>query len=305
MRWPSGKRFAFTIFDDPDKQTLYGCKAVYDFIGSLGFRTSIGVWPSAPVRAPNSSGETCANPEYLNYVRELQRAAFEVGYHNTTAHSSTREEVAQGLTVFHRYFGNKPLTMANHYNAEAIYWGGARLSGIRRALYRTADPLRRHDAFSGHLPTSKYFWGDLCKQHVRYCRNFVYGDINTLRACPLMPYYDPDRSYVNYWYASSEGANVDRFVTMLSEERQERLDSEGGACIMYTHFGHGFSNRGGLDPRFRTLMKRLSKTEGWFVPVSTLLEYLQSQSGDREITAQQRAALEWRWLAHKLRNGQS
>jgi hypothetical protein len=61
--------------------------------------------------------------------------------------------------------------MANHYNAEAIYWGGARLSGIRRALYRTASPLRRNDEFFGHLPTSQYFWGDLCKQHVCYCRN--------------------------------------------------------------------------------------------------------------------------------------
>ena len=30
---------------------------------------------------------------------------------------------------------------------------------------------------------------------------------------------------------------------MLTEAAQDRLEAEGGACIMYTHFGHGFVHR--------------------------------------------------------------
>ena len=67
-----------------------------------------------------------------------------------------------------------------------------------------------------------------------------FPEINTLRACPIMPYHDPQRPFVNQWYASSEGANCASFNAMLTEAAQDRLEAEGGACIMYTHFGHGF-----------------------------------------------------------------
>ncbi len=50
-----------------------------------------------------------------------------------------------------------------------------------------------------------------------------FGDINTLKVCPFMPYHDPDRPYVNYWFAASEGPTIDRFNSMVSEENQDRL----------------------------------------------------------------------------------
>jgi len=305
MEWPDGKTFAFTVFDDPDAQTLSGCRKVYDFVSELDLRTTIGVWPCAPIREPNSPGETCGSSEYLRYVQELQGRGFEVGYHNTTPHSSTRNEIADGLITFRGYFGAAPLTMANHYNAEAIYWGYQRLSGLRRSLYRAANLWRSSNAFFGHIPDSVYFWGDLCHEYVQYCRNFVFDDINTLRTCPLMPYYDPERAYVRYWYASSEGANVKSFTRTISEENQDRLEAEHGACIMYAHFGHGFVKNGDLDRRFRSLLTRLSKKNGWFVPVATLLTYLQSRQQSGVITARQRTPMEWRWLSRKLIKGTS
>jgi hypothetical protein len=305
MEWPDSKDFAFTVFDDPDAQTLAGCRKIYDFLAELGLRTTIGVWPCAPIREPNSPGETCGNVEYLSYIQELQRGGFEVGYHNTTPHSSPRHEIAAGLTTFCGYFGAAPITMANHYNAEAIYWGYHRLTGLRRHLYRAANLSRRANQFSGHIPDSIYFWGDLCHEHVQYCRNFVFDEINTLRACPWMPYCDPERPYVRYWYASSEGANVGSFTRMISEEKQDRLEAERGACIMYAHFGHGFVQNGDVEPRFRGLLTRLSKKNGWFVPVRTLLGYLQARRQTTIITAGQRAPMEWRWLTRKLIRGTS
>jgi hypothetical protein len=55
-----------------------------------------------------------------------------------------------------------------------------------------------------------------------------------------MPFHDPDRPFVKYWFASSEGPSVQTFNETLSEANQEKLEAEGGACIMYTHFANGF-----------------------------------------------------------------
>lgn len=296
VQWPGERAFAFTVFDDPDAQTVEGLRLVYDFLGNAGLRTTLGVWPCRPPRPRNSYGVTCANLNYRSYAQCLGRAGFEVGYHHTTPHSSFRSEIANGLDTFGEFFGSAPITMANHYNAEAIYWGHNRLGGTRRILYRAANLARRGTPFSGHVDSSKYFWGDFCQQRVRYCRNFTYHDINTLRACPWMPYHDVERPFVNYWFASSYGATIRSFLTLLSEENQDRLEAEGGACIVYAHFGMGFVNDGGLDARFRFLMNRLKEKKGWFVPVRTLLDYLLSLRPDPAITSEQRRLMEWKWL---------
>ena len=72
---------------------------------------------------------------------------------------------------------------------------------------------------------------------------------------------------------------------------------------MYTHFGHGFVDGGRLDARFVRLMERLARKNGWFVPVSVLLDHLLERRPDPVLTDAQRRTLEWRWLAHKIRYG--
>jgi hypothetical protein len=72
---------------------------------------------------------------------------------------------------------------------------------------------------------------------------------------------------------------------------------------MYTHFGVGFARDRSIDARFERLMRRLSRKNGWFVPVTTLLDFLIEARGRHEITDRERSALERRWLAHKLRVG--
>lgn len=302
--WPEGKHFAFTIFDDPDSQTLEAGREVYSFLADCGFRTTKGVWPVRGPRQPSDHGGTCAEPEYCAWVQGLQRQGFEIGFHNATLHTSTREETIQALEHFRQYFGSYPKTMANHYfSAEGIYWGDARLSGLQRWLYNVLTLGRNRNRFHGHVPGHPCFWGDLCQQHIRYVRNFVFGDLNTLSVCPKMPYHDPERPYVNYWYAAAEGANVASFVERLNEAAQERLEEERGACIMYTHFGHGFWDGRQLHRRFRELMTRLSRRNGWFVPVGTLLDYLLARNPNPVLTPAERRRLERRWLIHKVRFG--
>src|SRR5262249_27786794 len=160
----------------------------------------------------NSGGETCEKPEYLRYLRELQAAGFEIGFHSATLHSSTRSETAEGLSTFEQHFGGPPSAMANHYNEEAIYWGTARLPGPYRRIYNFMTRGHNDRKFFGHVEGDPYFWGDLCRERVRYCRNFVYSDINTLRMCPWMPYFDPLRPFVRQWFAATEGDKAPSFL---------------------------------------------------------------------------------------------
>jgi hypothetical protein len=50
-------------------------------------------------------------------------------------------------------------------------------------------------------------------------------------------------------------------------------------------------------------MERLSRRPGWFVPVTTLLDYIQAKRGPVTLAGPQRQALERQWLADKIRYG--
>jgi len=302
ITWPEGKDFAFTIFDDPDLQTVDNVRPVYSFLSDLGLRTTKAVWPIQGNGIPKMGGATCEDKRYLEWVLDLQRRGFEIALHNVTYHTSTREETMRGLEAFSRLFGHDPKSMANHTGCdEGIYWGNSRLSGVQQAVYNLLH-LSCQNVHEGHIETSPLFWGDLCRRRIKYVRNFSFGDINTFKACPVMPYHDPNRSYVNYWFAVSEGARIAAFNSMLSEENQDRLLSEGGACIMYTHFACGFLENGKLNTRFKDLLERLGKMNGWFVPTSTLLDHLLSIRGHHSLNKSDRNQLERKWLMHKILN---
>jgi hypothetical protein len=306
IEWPEGKDFAFTVFDDTDLATLENVSPVYDLLGELGFRTTKSVWPVKGAGTPQIGGATCEDAEYLAWTLELQARGFEIGYHGATYLTASRDLVARAIERFRDMYGHYPRAMANHAGcADSIYWGPDRVSGVNRLAYKVMTHNSRNNVFRGHREGDPLFWGDICKAKIRYVRNFTYRDINTLAACPLMPYHDPERPLVNSWFASSEGADVDAFNACLSEANQDRLEAEGGACIMYTHFASGFYRDGTIDPRFNRLMERLASKNGWLVPVTTLLDHLAAQRGETVISNAQRRGLERRWLLSKLRVGYS
>jgi len=305
IEWPGGRQFAFTVFDDPDGQTLPTSQLVYSFLADLGFRTTIAVWPLDVRRERNSGGETCANGAYRDFLRSLQSKGFEIAFHHAAPHSSSRAETIEALDRFAQHFGGPPAAMANHYNQEALYWGTARLSGLRRAVYNLVTLGRNEGKFFGDVNGHPAFWGDVCYERIRYCRNFVYRDINTLRSCPWMPYADPKRPYVRAWFAASEGAAGGSFMQALSERNQDRLEEQGGLSIMYTHFGHGFVEGGQLHPRFRQLMERLARKRGWLVPTTTILDFLSRERGTKVLDENERRRLEGRWLREKFLHGTS
>jgi hypothetical protein len=306
VEWPDGRAFAFTVFDDTDLATVENVGPVYALLRDLGLRTTKSVWASAGESVPHIGGATCEDPAYRAWTVELQAAGFEIGSHGAAPTTTSREAVARSLDRFRAIYGHDPKILANHSGCrESIYWGEDRVGGISRLAYNVMTRFQRRGLFRGHDDGDPLFWGDLCRERVGYVRNFTYADINTLAACPPMPYHDPERPYVRAWFASSEGANVEAFNRCIGEAEQDRLEAERGACIMYTHFASGFSSDGELNPRFQDLMQRLAARNGWFVPVTTLLDYLVERRGLTILTPAQRRALERRWLRSKMRVGYS
>ncbi|MBW7897483.1 hypothetical protein B188_23060 [Candidatus Brocadiaceae bacterium B188] len=297
ITWPEGKGFAFTIFDDTDLATLENVREVYSFLADHGFRTTKSVWPIRGAEEPRIGGATCEDKEYLTWIYHLKDRGFEIGYHSATFHSSSRSETIRGVEKFKELFGNQPKCTAFHHdNQENVYWGEYRLSGLNRFVYNVVSRGKYKNLFRGHREGDEYFWGDICKENITYVRNFVFTGINTLKACPMMPYYDPQRPFVNYWFASSDGPDVETFNDCITEINQDRLEEENGACIMYTHFGKDFYKDGNINSQFKFLMKRLRRKNGWFVPVSTLLDYLLKVNGKHTISDRERKGLERKWL---------
>ncbi len=303
--WPDGKRFAFTVFDDTDMTTLVNGPPVYDVLTDLGIHVTKSVWPVAPVGPPRTGGTTCADPDYVRWVLELRDAGHEIGYHNASDHSSTREETIAALDRFRDLFGQDPRIGADHSgNVEAMYWGPRRLTGPRAWAYRTGSGLTHPDREQavGHVPTSPHFWGDVLRDRIDYWRNFTFTDLNVLNPCPDLPYHDPARPYVNWWFASSHAPRLVPFLDLLQPDRLDQLEEQGGACIVYTHFGVDFAPQGRIDPRFVAAMERLAARPGWFVPTSTLLDHLRNARGsDAPLTDRARARLENRWISDQLR----
>jgi hypothetical protein len=236
-------------------------------------------------------------------VLALHRQGFEIGLHNVAPVNSSRARVQQGLARFQELFGQSPAVQCNHgFCRDNLYWGEARLSGWRRALFRLYSGGNRAEIAFGHVEGSAEFWGDWALEQIRYVRNFTFDQINTLRACPVMPYHDPSKPYVNYWFATTNASSPKYFRQNFSRQKIDALVAEGGLCIAYVHFGAEFYRDGQLDDYFRELVEYIARQDGWFAPVSEVLDHLR-QDGDRQarrISAWERQELELRWLRSKF-----
>jgi hypothetical protein len=74
IRFPDGRKFAFSVIDDTDGATLEKMKPVYEYFQELGIRSTKTIWvlPSNdPDHWPNH-GSTIADSQYLAFVLDLQ-----------------------------------------------------------------------------------------------------------------------------------------------------------------------------------------------------------------------------------------
>lgn len=122
-----------------------------------------------------------------------------------------------------------------------------------------------------------------------------------------MPYHDPAKPYVNFWFASADGGSLRRFLQNFTIEAMKGLEANGSLCIGYVHFAAGFVQDGKLNAEFRKRMEFLASLNGWFAPASEILDHLRAgaEPRDRNIPRKRLAKLERKWLFEKLCKGTS
>ncbi len=280
IAFPAGKRFAFTIVDDTDMATLERNRPVYEVLHRYGLRTTktVWVWPATETSHPSNAGDSLADSDYRAFIVELQGKGFEIALHGVRGGSSERADIVAGLAEFRSVLGSYPRLHVNHsMNRDNLYWGSDRWSF---APFRWLYSLAKDEDFSGQEPESPRFWGDLAQQEIRYVNQFTFNDINLLNVTSSFPYHLPDKPLVNFWFPTANGNNLDQFELLLSPANLDRLEREGGICVVYSHLGAGSFNSGaGVAPRFEERIRDLASRNGWFVPASELLDYLAAQPG--------------------------
>lgn len=270
--WPNNKEFAFTIIDDTDNATVENVAPVYELLFELGLLTTKSVWVYPP--RDHYTGGSLVEEDYYSFILDLKEKGFEICLHGVGSGSFTREEIIEGLQTYRKLIGDYPSMHINHAQSpHNIYWG---YRGCSKLLQKYAKWRSPSDRFWGDDPSSKYFWGDFAKTHIKYMRSRTFKGINTLGVDPRMPYRDRDKkTSSNFWFSSSDGSDVHSFTSLILPENVDKLREENGCCIVYTHFASGFVDSFGVvNPKFEKCIRYLASQGGWFVPAGELLNYL-------------------------------
>ena len=210
--WPGGKDFAFTVFDDTDLATIANVKPVYDLLADQGILTTKSVWPLRNAHGERrGEGTDCEDPEYLNGSSRLQAQGFEVGLHTVASGGNRRDRTIAGTERFLSLFGTDTDHLLHTFNQSRrdLFWAGlgSAASGVRSTSYTPGGTTRCGFAVISKAMSSS---GATFANPASSMSGTSSSPISTLcRQCPEMPYHDPSKPYVNYWFASSEGQDVD------------------------------------------------------------------------------------------------
>ena len=288
---PHPFRAGLCITDDTDAATLDGVRQVYDFLGSIGLRASKTVWaftPSEPCGIPALPdsmlrGITLEDTGYLAYCEALAARGFEICLHGASAGNNRRERTERALAMVAERFGRAGTFICHSKNAENPYWH-EKVAPRGPAQWLLA-PASRYRC-SGEVPSSPYFWGDLCLEHVAHIRLFRTRNVNTLAENPSMPYHDPEKPFVRSWFAATKRS----FVDCASEAGIAQLRAEHGLCVLYQYM-HRWADpeSGGVRPEFRAAAERLMAAgDIWVETASRVMERLRqvhavfiAQQGER------------------------
>ena len=297
--WPHNKKFAFTIVDDTDNSCLSNIKPIYDYLLSKGILTTKTTWVY-PSRN-HYFGDTLMNDDYLKYLLMLKTNGFEIGLHNVGSGDFSRSEIIEGINLFKEKIGDYPNLHINHSNnKDNIYWGYERFYGLTRFIYKN---IRKTIPSFGNDSNSGFFWGDYCKKYFKYIRGKTFNNINTLKEDKYLVYEESEKQkYSNYWFSSSSTIDGKSFKKLLTKKNIDKLERENGCCILYTHFAYGFLDENGkLDEEVKDVLDYLSKKDGWFVPASTILDFVVSENKrfDMHPSKYYLRKLSFKWLVER------
>ena len=303
LKFPHGKRFAFTICDDTDMARVETVMPVYRLLEDLGLRAAKSVWPlRGSDQGIFAMSQTLEDLEYRDFVLDLSRRGFEINMHGASMETTQREGVIAAFDRFHDVFGVHSRVHTNHaHNRENLYWGAGRVDDpLLKRVYSRVTGLPE-DHYQGHIEDSPYWWGDLCLSNVTYVRNLTFSAINLARVNPSMPYHDPSRPFVRGWFSATDADSVTDFNQLIASEQQDRLQREGGVCIVATHLGKKFVENGRVNPVTRELLAELASRPGWFPNLSELLDHLSAERRGEMLPREEWKRMQWSWGHHLLR----
>ncbi|MGU8573759.1 hypothetical protein [Clostridium perfringens] len=303
ITWPNNKKFAFTIIDDTDKASINNIKPVYDYLYKSGLITTKTIW--ALPSKDKFGGQSICDKEYREFIKDLVDKGFEIALHGVGSGDYNREETLYGIKLINETFNRIPKIHINHaHNSDNIYWGEKRFVYPIDKIYKYLRHIAKRKSIIslGDEDNSKYFWGDFCKKNIKYIRNMVFSDINTISCDKYMPYKEKRKEkYSNYWFSSSDGYNCETLIKLLSNENIDKLEKENGCSIVYTHFAYGFVNeKGELNKEFKECIDYLSSKNGWFVPASQILDYLNNNKNNNYISQFQLIKLNIKWFYERI-----
>jgi hypothetical protein len=278
-------RAGFTITDDTDGATMMKVRGVYDFLRTENFRITKSVWPFAPEERcgipplPDIclTGVTLQDKEYLEYCRQLHKEGFEICLHGASAGNNRRDRIRMAFSFLKENVGPADTYICHSKCADNVYWGHKIANFIPfRLLIRAYSKYR----CSGEIESSPYFWGDICRSEINQIRLFRTTHANTLAVNPSMPYFDPNKPYVNGWFSATKRKITD----FAEEETLGKLKRNYGMTVLY-HYLHNYASgdTGALKPEFKSsiltiahdnevlvdtvsnLMRRLRAIQGLFV----------------------------------------
>ncbi len=308
QEYPGRTEFAFTILDDTDDATVANAAPFYTLLKQLGLSATKTVWPLATPReeqGPFFAGATLADPAYTEWIRQLAHEGFEIASHNASMASSQRARTLEGLEAMSRLLGVSPRLHANHgQNLENLYWGAARYrSPVVGLAARVFDRLLKRPRYEGHVEASPYFWGDISKRQFTYVRSFAFRSLDTYRL-PIPPIYrDTSTPWVNSWFITADAPDVRAFQQVVTRAAVDRLRQQRGHVIISTHIGKGFVGKDGrVHAAVADVLGYIASLNGWFVPASTLLDYLASCTGVPVLTASSRLRMDLLHVSDRVRN---
>lgn len=302
MIWPKGKKAAFAIIDDTDDAVMPDIARVYDILINNGVKSTKTVWVY-PVRDKHlfKGATLTSDAEYAMFVKNLVSLGFEIGLHNVGSGDFSREEILEGLEIFRNTLGFYPNIHVNHsYNKDNIYGGDKRFSFPLNLIVRYL--FSGYTGFEGEIPSSKHFWGDAHKRLIKFSRSYEIDNFNLLGTCKF-PYADSQYSdFCNQFYPTVFCPNQDMFVRKVTRQNVEKLISENGCSIVYTHLGY-YAERGGVDQGFIDSINMLSeyKSDIWFATVGEILNHLERVQGVSAITYLQKLNLQLKTLKTRFK----
>lgn len=272
---PLSYRAGIAIADDPDNGTFKAFRKVYDFLLDLRFPTTRAMWvypneqktgiPNLDARfyAPLLTEKKC-----LDYCRKLHEHGFEICLHGASSGNNPREKTIEALHYLENNISGCTSYICHSKNAENLYWD-TKVAHLKILQYLLGLYTSNH--CFGEISCSPYFWGDVCREKIKYIRLFRTRSLNTLAFNPSMPYHIFDKPYVNFWYSATKGY----IPNLFKPENLEKLCEENGLGILYQYLHKYVDSSNEINPAVKEGLIRVAEHSKIIIkPVSWMLDRL-------------------------------